>query len=126
MKRLTLDQTWDECLAMWEWISRKCKGKSREWCSRNEYKLKREWLESHGFASETGKESKSPAPTNDCFFCEYDNKRPDVFIDDSCCCPAKKIDKSFDCMDKEYNYSYHPRQFYAKLKELNAIRLAKK
>ena len=113
MKRLTLDQTWEQCLAMWKWISRQCLGKSWQWCTTNVARLKREWLEAHGILS--------GEIDHNCFFCEYDLKRRDMCAN----CPAQRVDDSFRCNKKAYSHERRPRLFYAKLKELNKIRLAK-
>jgi hypothetical protein len=41
-------------------------------------------------------------------------------------CPAKISKGGFNCHSKDHHYRNHPRKFYAKLKELNKIRLEKK
>ena len=118
MKRLTINETWEQSLKMWKWISRRCKGKSKDWICYSLWSLKSQWTKEHGIEEDS--------LVNDCFFCEYDSLRPTSEINGGCFCPARKIDKDFDCMSKYYSYSMHPRLFYAKLKELNKIRLAKK
>lgn len=108
MKKLTLDETWDLCLKMFKWISRQ-QGDVGE--------LKSQWLRKHGFV---------PASIDsNCFFCEYHHthKRKDW---GKCNCPARKIDKDFDCKSAKYDYTTKPRAFYKKLVALNKIRLAKK
>jgi hypothetical protein len=117
MKRLTVDQTWEQCLAMWKWISRQCKGKSKKWVRANLYHLKASWMKKNV--------TEPDSVMNDCFFCEYDSKR-DGLINNGCFCPARKIDKDFDCMRKTYSYCQLPRLFYAELKRLNKIRLERK
>ena len=118
MKRLTLDQTWEQCLAMWKWISRQCLGKNMFWCKRNVSRLKRQWLKANGFEDE--------AIDHDCFLCEYDEQRRGANDCGCPACPAKKIDDNFECCNEEYEYESRPRKFYAELKRLNKIRLAKK
>jgi hypothetical protein len=117
MKRLTLDQTWEQCLAMWKYVSRQCKGKKRDWCVGNVNSLKVLWLSKNGIEEDE--------ITQDCFFC--DRTSPNGSIDYWCSkCSGRKLDPSFYCMDKDYHFERSPRAFYAKLKELNKIRLAKK
>jgi hypothetical protein len=107
MKRLTVNQTWEQCLAMWKWISRQSLHSKRSTES-----IKRRYLAKH----------KTGYIFNGCFFCEYIAKR-----DKGCnLCPGHKIDKDFHCINCSYNYNDKPRLFYAKLKELNKIRLAGK
>jgi hypothetical protein len=114
MKRLTINQTWEQCLAMWKWISRQCKGKDKGWCENNVERLKVHWLKVHGI--------KDGELNYNCFLCEYDVRRKGLCLS----CPAQKIDKSFKCMEYDYSYETRPRLFYAKLKELNKIRLKTK
>lgn len=124
MKQLTLDETWERCLAMWKWI---------DWhVARNKhlevYDLKKEWLENN-----------SPADNIEegCFLCHkailsHSNKKKKLrkkseFALIECpCCPARKIDPGFYCMKYNYNFDTRPRLFYAKLKKLNKIRLERK
>ncbi len=109
MKKLTLNETWEQCLAMWKWISRRCLNSLKDVND-----LKKEWLKVNGFTR----------IHHDCFFC---HKCPrSTHNAEHCGCPAKKIDKKFDCFNYDYGYREQPRKFYAKLKELNKIRLAKK
>lgn len=114
MKRLTIDQTWEQCLAMWKWISRRCKGKYWYWCENNVSALKIHWLKQHGI--------KDGEINQNCFFCHKSGAI------NYCCpeCPGKKVDPIFSCMCGEYDFEESPRKFYAELKRLNKIRLAKK
>ena len=114
MKRLTINGTWENCLAMWKWISRQCLGKGVDWCTENVNLLKKRWLFENGFTVGDME--------NNCFFCEYDTIRRDSCQD----CPIKRIEKAFHCVDSARNYETHPRKFYAELRRLNKIRLAKK
>ena len=113
MKRLTLDQTWEQCLAMWKWISRQCINKKRpSWYFVET--LKMEWLHTKGI--------EHYELDHDCYFCEHDLNHRGMCGS----CPARKIETGFHCDNNEYSWMRHPRLFYAKLKELNKIRLAKK
>jgi len=111
MKLLTVDETWVQCLAMWKWISRQCKGKSLVWCNDNVSDLKIRWLEKHGI--------RDGEISQNCFFCHKSGAR--YYICGKC--PARQVDPEFSCMDIGYSFLTHPRKFYAKLKELNKIRL---
>ena len=124
MKRLTVDQTWEQCLKMWKWISRQCKGKDTNWCETHIDYLKEEWLEKNGI--------KYNEISQDCFLCDRTTPKGDDWYE---CrkCPAKKIDRAFNCCEPDgfddedgAFFALYPRLFYAKLKELNKIRLAKK
>ena len=124
MKKLTLDQTWEQCLKMWKWISRQCKGKSKRWCGNNTNKLKHLWLKKHKFDSVDICQA--------CFFCDYTTVKLEDSYD---CrkCPGKKVDSEFCCRhndvsdwNSEVFFRHYPRLFYAKLKELNKIRLERK
>lgn len=111
MKKLTLNEAWNRCLAMWKWIDKQIeKGPDLD-----VEELKEKWLRT--------KQKKYDVYDliSDCFFCEYDAQQ-----DDSCnCsfCPGKLISKSFKCIHTEYNYEYQPRKFYKKLLQLNEERL---
>ena len=117
MKKLTVDQTWEQCLAMWKWISL-CIGRGTK---KSIAKLKAEWL----------------AKTNirvlqdNCFFCEKamkdaQRRKLEWFYPNCKTCPAKKVDAEFNCQDHGYDFLHQPRKFYAKLKQLDKIRLARK
>jgi hypothetical protein len=117
MKRLTLDQTWEQCLKMWKLISL-CKGRGT---NKSIDELKIEWLS----------KTKIRVLQDNCFFCEKamkdSQKRKLAWFYPSCnTCPAKKVDNSFNCLNNDYNFKGEPRKFYAKLKELNKIRLETK
>lgn len=113
MKKLTLDETWRLCLSMWRWIAKIKKNERNV----EVYALKKEWLKNHGFRCKT--------INSDCFFCEYvyGHSRP---IANCYLCPARKVDKEFDCVETSYDHSYYPVKFYNKLVSLNRKRLAKK
>jgi hypothetical protein len=99
---------------MWKWISRRCKGEGVGWCENEVGGLKVKWLASHGI--------KEGEINQDCFFCHKSGAN--VYICSQC--PAKKIDPSFNCIESIYTFDEYPRLFYAELKRLNKIRLAKK
>lgn len=107
-KKMTLDETWKNCLAMWEWIAEK-------WAQgyRDIHKLKGEWLTEHGFGEEDNVRC-------NCFFCEAaGNPGCDA-------CPARLVDDSFWCQGPECDWRDSPIEFCQRLLQLNEIRLAKK
>ena len=114
-KKLTLDETWKLCLKMWKWIAETAKS----WEPVEEdvvEALKDAWLAQNWMGSKLD---------HDCFFCEYDEQRKHGCQS----CPAKKVDRSFYCnqpYSNELCFWMRPVQFYAKLKQLNRKRLAKK
>ena len=109
MKKLTLNETWIECLKMWKWIAgQKRKGDINSVCS-----LKRQWLKNNGYCADS--------VSGNCFFCEYANERGQLCV----LCPGKIIDRKFSCSNSDYDYFYRPADFYKKLKRLNKIRLKK-
>lgn len=120
MKKLTLGKTWSECLRMWKWIAEQKKKHNTKLIPA----LKGEWLDDNDYGEDD--------IANDCFFCDYAlNKSDSYYIgvrDEDCCkyCPARKIDADFLCMYRDYDFEDRPIQFYAKLVELNEIRLSKK
>jgi len=127
MKRLTVNETWEQCLAMWKWISRQCKVKSyRE----SIYDYKEAWSTKNGYKEGDIREL--------CFFCHKGQLRLAAtklpkrewltkYATSQCpYCPAMDIDSDFDCFNSEYHFELKPRLFYAELKRLNKIRLAKK
>ena len=112
--KLSLDETWHYCLEMWKSIAKKAprRGYSLDEPFDNIEDAKGNWLRENGF---------NPACiASQCFFCDYISRygRP------SCSnCPGKEIDSKFDCRDGRYCYYKFPAKFYAKLVELNEIRL---
>jgi hypothetical protein len=92
---------------MWKWIveqleagsTRSVDGLKRDWV----YANKADWLSDHGY----------------CHFCAY--------ATDGCSdCPGKLVEIGFHCIGTTYAHDVFPRLFYAELKRLNKIRLAKK
>ena len=113
MKRLTLDETWVLCLKMWKWIAKEVRADKKAGKD-SVNALKQEWAEKHEFEN----------IHQDCFFCEYAQRRDG--LQDCRLCPAKRVDKDFHCMDAyECCFCCYPIAFYKKLLELNKIRLAK-
>ena len=110
MKRLTVNKTWENCLAMWKWISRKCL--KIDWPDVD--RLKVEWLEANGYPD-------ADIIHHHCFFCQHCQSGNHDGVE--CRCPAKKIDKDFYCFAVQHSYSGRPRDFYNELKRLNKIRL---
>ena len=114
MKGINLDETWRLCLQMWKWIVKEWKKRIREDYTDLDSnflveELKEEWLAKHKFGY----------IRNTCFFCKYAGINCSE-------CPARKIDKRFDCMKCEYNFGYKPVEFLKKITRLNKIRLAKR
>ncbi len=105
MKKLTLKETWNLCLSQWRWIAKEVRKSPKN----NIDDLKEEWVGKYGFFD----------IDNNCFFCNYAEGNCDL-------CPARKVDKSFDCYTPEYNHKTMPIAFYNKLVSLNKKRLAKK
>lgn len=109
MKRLTLDETWKLCLKQWCWVIKKDRDDDADIIEI----LKKEWVKEHGFKN----------VFYNCFFCEYSFQK----VRNLCGrCPAKKIDKDFDCECTDYGFVDKPIEFYKKLVQLNKLRLAKK
>jgi len=105
---------------MWKGIAAKKKKGSEEEVG----ELKGIWLEEHGFEDIEIKAN--------CFFCEYasqqceygSQQKRDVGPKRCQFCPAKLVDKEFDCFCETYHYHRKPIAFYNKLLELNKKRLS--
>ncbi len=116
MKKLSLEKTWTECLRMWKWITKHLP-EDTFWGIED---AKDNWLEENGYML------RADRPHCGCFFCEY---KQHFAIDGHCpCshCPAKLVDKKFDCQNSTYSYDQNPKKFYAELLRLNKMRLKKK
>ena len=115
-KRMTLDETWKNCLSMWRWIAKRV----RYGCAKNVSSLKREWLKDHRIADGVLFE--------DCFFCHYhlSHKRRVRAIEGCEGCPAVFVDRGFVCTHDNYDYDTEPIAFYNKLVSLNRKRLKNK
>lgn len=122
MKKLSLDETWRLCLKMWKWIAKQIrKYKNFHQLSiagKTEiiFQLKRKWC----------RKNKYNTLNFDCFFCEY--AKNSSYTSRNCeeNCPARKIDKEFNCHNLKYDFIRRPITFYNKLVSLNKKRLAKK
>ena len=106
MKKFNLNETWRFCLQLWRWVAKQVRA------GRTDVEiLKKEWLKEHDFDD----------VWSNCFFCEYRKARHcgcDL-------CPARKVDKAFDCLDSDYHYIYNPVKFFNRLVKLNNIRVGK-
>ncbi len=112
MKRLTLDQTWIECMRLWKHIARKVRAAIKAGEKWNVDDLKREWCIKHG----------CEGLNLSCFFCEYDDERQNRLGSRDCSfCPAKKIDKGFYCSEGELSCFDNPLDFYAELRRLHKL-----
>ena len=110
MKKLTLNETWTECLKMWKWVADQKRKGDIGGVINNVVFFKRQWLEDNGYCVDN--------VGSHCFFCEYVDKR-----DRGCeLCPGRKIDQRFACSNSDYDYFNEPILFYKKLKKLNRIR----
>lgn len=103
-KKLALNLAWELCLKMWKWVAEQVDKTPRQSVGI----LKEEWLKLNNIED----------VDKDCFFCEYDGQDGDCSN-----CPAKLIDADFSCCMPNYHYLQHPKAFYAKIVELNKIRL---
>ncbi len=119
MKRLNLDETWVLCLAMWKWIAQQVRAAIKAGKAWDVNNLKAKWCRKHGYSHIDWL----------CFFCEYilhNNRSSCKTSRISPHCPGRKVDKKFNCQNKEYQFENKPIAFYKKLLALNKIRLAKK
>lgn len=117
MKRLTLDETWKNCLSMWRWIAKEKENENAD----GVWALKRQWIEENDLETHEVQ--------NKCFFCEYDRENsginPDRHTDSCPDCPGSIVDPSFDCYHPDYDFEADPIAFYNKLVSLNRKRLKK-
>ena len=111
---LTLTDTWDKCLEMWEWIVAK-------WLkdpTQSVGGLKVEWMDANGLTGQV---------RNDCFFCQFGDETLNEFNSHLDCicevCPARLVNRNFSCTNITYDYQDRPGKFLAKIKELRAIDL---
>lgn len=108
MKRLTLtlNKSWRLCLKHWRAIIKEWRKTHTDIAT-----LKDEWLKKNDYEDKIN---------NDCFFCHYDAQFG--FGNDCSNCPARKIDKFFNCGHNSYHWSRNPEEFYKKLRALNRKR----
>jgi hypothetical protein len=111
--KLTLEQTWRECLRMWKYVA----AKATKGC--DVPGIKERWCEDRGIH-----------PHCECFFCEYACARLEGktdFLYNRCShCPGRKVDPEFDCFARAYSWEARPKTFYRKLVALNRKRVATK
>lgn len=118
---LTDNETWEKCIAMWEWIVDHL---GMEDLDLNEYD-KTEMEDHVGNLKETYITDVLCYPDDldaDCFFCQAAcEKSPDgMCCDDDC--PGNAVDGTFNCCNPRYCYNKRPRAFLKELKRLDAIR----
>lgn len=108
-RKISLNQTWKNCLRMWKWIDKVYDPDS--WMKCDVEDLKKEWLRKHIPDADI---------TANCFFCEYNESHPK--FDETCShCPGKLVSRSFHCVDRpSYRYDRNPMKFYPKLLQLDA------
>jgi len=112
-KPLSLDETWDECLKMWKWISENYRFFASPFF--NTEKAKDYYL--------TNIRKAIKKPNADCFFCDYvDQEYREGGLSKCSSCPGRLVDDKFHCVDELYSYTNHPVKFYKKLVSLNARR----
>ena len=112
--KLSLDKTWEECLLMWKWLSKKV--------------IDDPYLNIDDL-KDTYTDIKECDLINNCFFCDYadtHHKETDGLCPFISCtnCPGKKVYKDFNCLYYP-KYSTNPVEFYKMLIKLNKIRKAK-
>lgn len=110
MKKLTLNQAWNRCLAMWKWIDKQV----QKGTDLGVEELKAQWIK-----TQQGKYVINDLNGN-CFFCEYASQQSELY--DCGPCPGRLADKRFSCTEPSYNYEYKPRKFYKKLLKLDKKR----
>ena len=113
--RLSLDKTWEECLLMWKWLSKKV--------------IDDPYLNIDDL-KKTYTDVKEYNILQDCFFCEYADRHlketHELYPFPHCTnCPGKKVYKDFNCLYYP-KYSTNPVEFYKMLVKLNRIRQAKR
>lgn len=114
--RLNLDQTWEQCIKMWEFVCRSLRHDPDQEVN----VLKERWM----------RKNYPPHVYVDynCFFCDYDNnRRNENGKSGQFCmyCPGKKVDKDFNCEDPAYHWMVKSHEFLKKIKALNKQRKQK-
>lgn len=105
MAKYTLDETWELCLQLWEWIAERIKVNP----DLDVIGLKSEWLVEHDF----------DGIQDNCFFCHYTVREGEGHCFR---CPGIFVDRDFYCNAYEYDYEDRPIKFYEKLLELDKKR----
>ena len=115
--RLSIDEAWDKCLDMWQWIAEVKLG-LEEYNFVSIIHLKIRWLKDNHIGAKI---------KNDCYFCEYAQQQ---YINDNMercySCPPISVAKRFHC-ESNLREAWHinPVAFYNKLLVLNKKRLVK-
>ncbi len=114
--KMSLDQTWENCLSMWKWIAKQVRKNDHDNIFTEVEMYKETWLADNGF---------TPGDIEaDCFFCEYKRTHKKWVQGDGCGnCPGTYVDKTFSCWKTAYAYEHYPIKFYNKLVSLNRKRL---
>jgi len=115
MKKITLNETWKRCLAMWQWIVKELKARPEADIS----ELKEEWVDKNHPEDLAG---------TLCYFCDWHNAHRKA-KGQGCClgcpgCPGCLVSPRFNCY--KAGWGTNPARFLRTLKRLNKKRLAKK
>ncbi len=109
-KKMTLNQTWKNCLRMWKWIAKVCDSEEGRRVSIRRLKIR--WMDTH--MPDVHIEA-------DCFFCKYNGDHRKESACDAC--PGKLVSRRFHCWHNvSYRYDEDPKKFYKKLLHLDAKR----
>lgn len=107
-----LDQCWKNQLRLSGWVADVYDG------TVDVLALKRKWLKRHRFTK--------PVIAH-CFFCQWakEHGEKDFQYTITGCpqCPGRLVDPRFMCGNWRYSYDIYPKEFYAKLLQLNRKRL---
>ena len=101
---LSLNQTWQKCIAMWKEMIEK-------YWKRGMYgeELKRIYFRNH---------PKTKVPESKCYFCDFTQHHTE-----NCnSCPGKIVDTRFNCLNVSYHYDDSPKAFYRKILQLDKKR----
>lgn len=116
-KDMDLDTVWEKMIEMSKWIA------DQETCGHKQRVrygdtglLRLKWCKDHGLRFFYG-----------CPFCDYAFESGPQRSDWACShCPGRLVDKEFSCVADAYDFNKRPKEFYAKLRELNKRRKVKK
>lgn len=113
---MTLNETWESCIAMWDMIIKilDAGGCLSDESGNPDIDMLKEVLLAHGPNADA---------VSHCVFCQYAEDNYDGLWGFCGACPGRAVDPDFYCMDEEHNYYKKPHAFYAKLVEMNKIRL---
>lgn len=108
-KKLTLNEAWEKCMAMWDWLVQ------------NPEKSKRDYINKFGGHAYL---------KNDCYFCEYavqndgffdvyNKHRTEPMYELCSQCPGYLVSKTFCCEGyPSYDWDANSKGFFRKLKQL--------